>query len=558
MGLKIGHKIILGFGVVIALTLGLGWYQLANVREMADLSTRIVADDFEMLRVIRQTGNDRRDAALRYEYALVAFLSGKAGAAQEDPSVHVHEFALLVERTRTDIDELANLARSQLDATISPDRRELLQELVQIVEEQRRINDELQTTSEAVFRLFERDTLVGLAGYREVLVRLRAEFRTQGARAEELTALLAAQSLQAITDLHGDLRTASLAVLAGVLVVAVLIAALIYRSITRPLGAFMRFVEGVGAGDLTQSLGYNGGDEIGKLGGQLNDMVVGLGEIARQVRTATENLNAAASEMEASVQQHAAGASEQNAAIQQITSTLQEITQSGNQISDRAKSVATSAEATATASRSGLQSVAETSRAIDAIREQAEKVASNVVALTERTQSIGDIITTVKDLSERSNLLALNASIEAAAAGEHGQSFAIVADEMKNLAGQAREATVEVRAILGDIQQRIATAVMQTEEAVKRTESGKQQASATEETINGLTRSVEQSVATFEQIVASMNQQQVGVEQVAASVQGIREASEQMAAGSKDVGRAASDLAALSAQLRRAAERYRL
>src|SRR3546814_20065305 len=83
------------------------------------------------------------------------------------------------------------------------------------------------------------------------------------------------------------------------------------------------------------------------------------------------------------------------------------------------------------------------------------------------------IITTVNDIAERSSLLALNAAIEAAAAGEHGLSFAVVADEMKNLASQAKEATVEVRSILGDIQRGIGTAVMQTEEAVKRVESGR-------------------------------------------------------------------------------------
>jgi methyl-accepting chemotaxis protein len=331
------------------------------------------------------------------------------------------------------------------------------------------------------------------------------------------------------------------------------IAILIYRSVSGPLADFMRFVGRVGAGDLTRTLELRSGDEIGRLANHLNEMVASLKDIATQTR-----LNSAAAEMQASVQQHATGANEQNAAIQQITSTLTEITRSGSQISDRAKAVAASAEAAAAASKSGLHAVNETTRAMDTIREQAEKIAGNVVSLTEKTQSIGAIITTVNDLSERSSLLALNAAIEAAAAGEHGKSFAVVADEMKNLANQAKEATIEVRSILGDIQHGIAAAVMQTEEAVKRVEAGRQQSATTEQTITNLTRSIEQSVATFEQIVAATNQQQVGIEQVAQSVHGIREASEQMATGSKDVGRAATGLAALSSQLQRLTQRYQV
>ncbi len=418
--------------------------------------------------------------------------------------------------------------------------------------------EDTTATAKALFALMQSGALTQFPAQYEIMQRLRDEGIAAGGRAEDLIVQLASNAKQRIVDLEQSLRDVSLPVLAGVLALGLVVALLIYRSISTPLAEFMRFVERVGAGDLTRTLSRVGRDEIGRLGGHLNAMVTSLGEVARQTRAATENLNAAAAEMQASVQQHAAGASEQNAAIQQITTTLTEITRSGAQVSERAKAVATAAEAAAAASKSGLHAVNETTRAMDAIREQAEKVAGNVVALTEKTQSIGAIIATVNDLSERSNLLALNAAIEAAAAGEHGRSFAVVADEIKNLASQAKEATAEVRAILSDIQHGIGVAVMQTEEAVKRVEAGKQQAVATEQTINELTRSVEQSVATFEQIVAATNQQQVGIEQVTQSLHGIREASEQMAAGSRDVGKAASSLAALGSQLQRLTERYKV
>src|SRR3546814_17546810 len=103
-----------------------------------------------------------------------------------------------------------------------------------------------------------------------------------------------------------------------------------------------------------------------------------------------------------------------------------------------------------------------------AIGEQAESVAGNIVALTEKAQSIGEIIAGVNDIAERSDLLALNAAIEAAAAGESGQSFSVIADEMKRLAHQANESTSRLRAPLGDIQHRIAPPAMQAAGTVPR------------------------------------------------------------------------------------------
>jgi methyl-accepting chemotaxis protein len=100
----------------------------------------------------------------------------------------------------------------------------------------------------------------------------------------------------------------------------------------------------------------------------------------------------------------------------------------------------------------------------------------------------------VNDLAEQSHLLALNAAIEAAAAGEHGRSFTVIAGEVKNLADQSREATVQVRVILGDIQKGINSSVMLTEEAVKRVDSGKQQADVANRTIRTMTDSIQQSV----------------------------------------------------------------
>ena len=248
-------------------------------------------------------------------------------------------------------------------------------------------------------------------------------------------------------------------------------------------------------------------------------------------------MNAAAAEIMASTQEQAASTKEQAATVQEITTTMEEVSQSGAQISDKAKQVAAAAEATSAASNAGLQAVQDTTRTMEAIREQVEEVAGNIVALSEKTQAVGEIIATVNDIAERSNLLALNAAIEAAAAGEQGNRFSVVANEMKNLADQAKESTVQVRTILGDIQKGINSSVMFTEEAVKRVESGKQQADVTEQTIRQMARTTLESVQAFEQIIGAGNQQQIGFEQVAQGMKDIRQAAGQTATATSAAGK---------------------
>ena len=356
-------------------------------------------------------------------------------------------------------------------------------------------------------------------------------------------------------------RNATTALVAGgalTLVLVCVIGVLIQRSITVPLSSFMQFVGRVGEGDLTQRAAAGRTDELGELAQHLDQMASGLKDLAGQTRVATENLNSAAAEILASTQQQAAGTGEQAAALQQTTTTMEEVRQSGAQISERAKQVAASAEATSAASHTGLQAVENTSRTMEAIREQAEAVAENIVSLSERTQAIGEIISTVNDLAEQSHLLALNAAIEAAAAGEHGRSFSVIASEVKNLADQSREATVQVRSILGEIQKGINSSVMLTEEAVKRVDSGKQQADVADRTIREMTENIQQSVQAFQQIVAGSNQQQIGFTQVMQAVREIGKASQQTADSTRQQEKAAMNLTTLAQQLQKAVERYRV
>jgi len=379
---------------------------------------------------------------------------------------------------------------------------------------------------------------------------------------EQLSVALNESGLTHRAAITSNSRTAA-ATLIGGAIAAVVIAGAIAAGLSRRIVASIQAVAGgarqVADGDLAGAdVTVRAQDEIAELASAFNQMRASLKDMTGQVRQATENVNSTAAEILASTQQQAAASKEQAATIQEITSTLEEINQSGGQIGERARQVSASVEASASATQRGIKATQDTSQTMEAIRDQVEEVAENVVSLSERTQTIGELIATVSEIAEQSNLLALNASIEAASAGEQGGRFSVVAHEMKNLADRAKDCTVQVRTILGEIQKGINTSVMLTEEAVKRVDGGKQQAHSTEDTIREVTETNDTSIQAFQQIVAGANQQQIGVAQVTQGMQDIRQAVKQTAASTSQLEKAAANMNALSQQLQRVVARYRV
>ncbi|WP_264048633.1 methyl-accepting chemotaxis protein [Methylobacterium flocculans] len=555
MSFSIGKRILLGFVAITVVVVALGLYALGQIATVRETTDSIVARDLTVARQLDDLANKARDMGLQRRNAIIALLMrARGGPEREDVSGAWR-------RTATEADailaELVRATEGYRARSISEERGLTWRKLNAIAIEAMAEFRELRTASEAQFAAIAAKDVDGVEARNEALNRNQDLFlndieRTRGALDEGIAA-----GQRSVADLYERSRLSILMTLAACILLSILITILISRAVVRPLEEVMAFVERVGEGDLSGNLAARGKDEIGRLGRTLNRMVAGLADLARTNRAATADLNAAAAEIRASAQEQAASVEEQFAAVQETAATVDEITHSGAQIGKRAGEVIATAQSTAQTSRAGLRAVADTARAMDAIREQAEAVAGNIVALSEKTQAIGDIISTVNDISERTHLLALNAAIEAAAAGESGRSFAVVASEMKLLADQAKAATGQVRTILGEIQRGINTSVMLTEEAVKRAATGKARSDTTQRTIEEITARVEESVQTFQQIVASTNQQQLGIEQVMGALQNIRQASQQTAAGTREVEAASANLTELAQALMALAERYR-
>jgi methyl-accepting chemotaxis protein len=214
--------------------------------------------------------------------------------------------------------------------------------------------------------------------------------------------------------------------------------------------------------------------------------------------------------------------------VTETLATSQEMRVTITETSRQARAVADAAQQSVAVSRTGKNAVAETVTGMETIQHQVSDIAQSILALSERTQQIGEIIRAVEEIADQSRLLALNASIEAARAGKEGLGFAVVAREMRHLAGQSREATTRVSAILNEIQQAANTAVMVTEEGSKGAQAGMELASEAGTAIRDLTAVIEEAAHIAVQIAASTQQQSNAMEQLVTAMHSMKRASASM------------------------------
>jgi methyl-accepting chemotaxis protein len=245
-------------------------------------------------------------------------------------------------------------------------------------------------------------------------------------------------------------------------------------------------------------------------------------------------------------------------AITETTTTVEEVRQTAEVSNDKAHSVSASAQRAAEVSEAGRRSTLDTIEGMNRIQQQMDAIADSMMRLNEQSHAVGQIVATVEDLAGQSKLLAVNASIEAAKAGENGKGFAVVAQEVKSLADQSRQATTQVRTILEEIQKATGAAVLATEQGSHAVEAGSKQAQETGRSIQALADSIVEASEAAVQIAASSQQQLVGVDQVASAMESIKIAGEQNSESAKQLEGAAHSIKLLGEKLKRLADNYRI
>jgi len=538
--IKTGTKLFLGFGIMIvmlAATVAIACNAIGTIR---DSQHRLVERDFAVVQDLLELKADLNRQRADIQQMTLATARTEQEAMEKDIKERVAEAEGIMKELATVYKDDPNFSRR--------------------LEELAALRKQYQETREIQIGMIYDDKVeeakkLGLGVQSERYEKIRGMETELGKDAADRARSAVAKSEE---DARGAIRLFVIAGLIG-FIVATVLTIILNGVISRPLVEITRVAERMAAGDLTVNLAASHrGDEVGMLNQTFGRMSENLRDQIRGLVEGATVLGSAAAEIVASTTQLASSASEAATAVSETTTTVEEVRQTAQLANQKARMVSETAQKVAQISLSGQKSAKEAIDGMNRIRQQMDSIAGSMVRLGEQGQAIGQIIATVEDLAAQSNLLAVNAAIEAAKAGEHGKGFGVVAQEVKSLAEQSRQATNQVRTILGDIQKAAAVAMMATEQGSKAVESGGKQTEAAGESIHSLTGAVTEAAQTATQIAASSQQQTVGMEQVAQAMDSIKQASTQNVASAKQLETAARNINDLGQRLKQMVERYKV
>jgi methyl-accepting chemotaxis protein len=243
--------------------------------------------------------------------------------------------------------------------------------------------------------------------------------------------------------------------------------------------------------------------------------------------------------------------------MNEVSTTISELLATSRQIAESARSVADIAGQTASQARTGDATVARGTEAVAAIKRQVDAIVSHMLELGKKSQQIGAVLDIVSELAEQTNILAINATIEAAGAGESGRRFGVVADEIRKLADRVGGSTKEIRTLIDDVRAAVNTTVMTTETGSKAVEAGSAQFGEVAGAFRQISNQVLTATEAAREIELSTKQQATAVEQVNVAITNVAQASKESEVSTSQTLRTASELASLSRELLRLVEAQR-
>jgi methyl-accepting chemotaxis protein len=270
-----------------------------------------------------------------------------------------------------------------------------------------------------------------------------------------------------------------------------------------------------------------------------------------QIGSAVRHVQSSSAELQAAANQQVSGAKEQATAMNEITTTISELLATSRQIAESAQRVARVSTETASAARNGDDTVQRTQESVGTIKRQVDVIVGHMIELGKKSQQIGGILEIINELAEQTNILAINATIEAAGAGEMGRRFAVVADEIRKLADRVGGSTKEIRELVDDVRAAVNTTVMATEGGSKAVDAGTRQFGEVATSFKHIAGLVTTTSEAAREIELSTKQQSSAVEQVNLAVANVSQAAKETEASSSQILQTSSELTNLSRDLGR-------
>ncbi len=348
--------------------------------------------------------------------------------------------------------------------------------------------------------------------------------------------------------------TAGIATLIGVV-----IAFYLRQQITK---AFRNLIERIrdiaeGEGDLTQRIEENNHDEIGELSAWFNTFVTKLHDVIVQVKTVSSEVASASNEIAASADEIAAGAGEQSQQITAVSAAVEEMSASVIEVARNSADAANSANESGRIAADGGAVVTDTIHGMESINDAVTSSAESVQELGKRGEQIGEVINVINDIADQTNLLALNAAIEAARAGEHGRGFAVVADEVRKLADRTTKATEEIAGSIQAIQDETTLAVQKMNAGTEEVTNGVEKAERAGDALNQIVASAQDVSSMVQSIAAAAEEQSVASEDVSRNIEQISMVTSQTSEGIREAAHSATLLSERATTLQQLVSQFK-
>jgi methyl-accepting chemotaxis protein len=533
--LSLKMKLGLGFGALLAIMLTMGVVSYRSVQKLGELSE--VAD----------------------KKANARFLSTKVNSIMNDQKAEYREF--LLSDTEAEMSRYAenNSALAEVFSKLEP---------LMASDENRRQLAELRETSDSYHSVIDHVVQLHRAGKKTEATDLIHDPKSDAMRAElkkmvddfaeqQNKRRLAAREEQMATESRTLVLISALAI-AGV-VIGLVVAAFVARSITGAVSSMVAVLQEIAANNLTiEDMEITSQDEIGKAGAALNSMKNNLHAIMQSIAGTAEHVASASEEISAGATQTATGSETQKDQVHQIATAMQEMSSTVREVSDNSNKAADSARQASETARQGGTIVEDTLNRMRDIAGSVRETAQKVQELGSRSDQIGKIVGVIDDIADQTNLLALNAAIEAARAGEQGRGFAVVADEVRKLAERTTKATKEIAEMISQVQ-------AETRVAVERMQSGTEQVEKGVEVTGRAGQSLKQIIGQADHvgemvthIATAATQQASATEQVNANMEQINRLVAESAEGAQQSAKACEQLSSLAFELQNLVSRFKL
>jgi len=357
-----------------------------------------------------------------------------------------------------------------------------------------------------------------------------------------------------------SVRARSLQLISTVLalLVGIIAALVITRQITRPLQETLAVVERIASGDLSHNIQVTRHDELGVLQQGIQRMGSTLRELISGIRDGVTQIASAAEELSAVTEQTSAGVNSQKIETDQVATAMHEMTATVQEVARNAEQASQAASAADGQAREGDKVVAEAIAQIERLADEVARSTDAMAHLQQESNKIGSVMDVIKAVAEQTNLLALNAAIEAARAGEAGRGFAVVADEVRGLAQRTQKSTEEIEGLVAGLQngtQQVAT-VMNNSRSL--TDSSVELTRKAGVSLENITRTVSNIQSMNQQIAAAAEQQSAVAEEISRSIVNVRDVSEQTATASDETAKSSVELARLGSQLQQMVSHFRV